>query len=431
MTGRLRTSRAGLELIKSFEGFRDSAVRLPDGRWTIGYGHVRTAREGLTITKKDADDLLVHDLKPVEDAIHSMVFAPINQNQFDALVSLASNISPGRFKDSQTLHNLNAGDFLNAASGFDVWRKARIHGRVMVVDALVRRRAAEKAMFLEHPDGRPTAPTPLVTPEADTDIGERAQTSSPSEVATQSQPANPPPAEGAASGDQSARRPSIDIAEAVRRLAERTNEIAAAAGQRTFPMPPEAPPVFADEAEPETQPHSPPRTAEEIEQAHRSVAERIARILERAEQSIADEQAAQPGAQSPVQPLKSATSKPAEARATLGPNGRPLIDDTETFDPGRDPAALFAEGEHNAKIVNGRAKSLGLLNTRLVALAPWIFILVLSVLGFGIGLVNTFSDAAAGNGGAMRSASTILAMFGMMMLMSLYFIVTRSTDSDA
>ena len=35
MTGRLRTSAVGLELIKSFEGFRETAARLPDGRWTI------------------------------------------------------------------------------------------------------------------------------------------------------------------------------------------------------------------------------------------------------------------------------------------------------------------------------------------------------------------------------------------------------------
>jgi hypothetical protein len=286
----------------------------------------------------------------------------------------------------------------------------------MVVDALVRRRAAEKAMFLEHPDGRPTAPTPLVTPEADTDIGETSQASS-SEPVPPSPPTAPSPAD---------RRPSVDIAEAVRRLAERTNEIAAAAGQRTFPMP-EARPAPAEEAEPETQPHVPPRTAEEIEKAHRSVADRIARILERAEQSIADEQAAQPGGQSPVQPPKPAASKPAGASDTLGPNGRPLIDDTETFDPGRDPAALFAEGERNARIVNGRAKSLGLFNGRLIALAPWIFILVLSLLGFGIGVANAH---ATGDGGVMRSAATVLAVFGMMMLMSVYFIITRSTDSE-
>ena len=65
MTERMRISSAGLELIKTFEGLRETAVRLPDGRWTIGYGHARTAREGLTIAAKDAQDLLVHDLRPI------------------------------------------------------------------------------------------------------------------------------------------------------------------------------------------------------------------------------------------------------------------------------------------------------------------------------------------------------------------------------
>ena len=147
MTGRLRTSAEGLELIKSFEGFRETATRLPDGRWTIGYGHVRTAREGLNISQKDAEDLLLYDLRPVEDAVASFLYAPLMQNQFDALVSLAFNISPGQFRDSDILRNLNAGDFLAAANGFDLWRKARIHGRVMVVDALVRRRAAEASLY--------------------------------------------------------------------------------------------------------------------------------------------------------------------------------------------------------------------------------------------------------------------------------------------
>ena len=167
MTGRLRTSRPGLDLIKSFEGFREIAVRLPDGRWTIGHGHVRSAREGLTISETDADELLVQDLLPVESAINSLIFTPLNQNQFDALASLVFNISVERFRDSAVLRFLNAGDFLSAASAFDIWRKVRIDGRSMVMDALVRRRAVEKAMFLEHPGGRPTAPTPLVTPEAD------------------------------------------------------------------------------------------------------------------------------------------------------------------------------------------------------------------------------------------------------------------------
>jgi lysozyme len=411
MTARLRTSRAGLELIKSFEGFRDAAIRLPDGRWMIGYGHVRTAREGLKISQNDAEELLIYDLKPVEDAIHAMVYAPLNQNQFDALASLGFNISPGRLRDSGVIHNLNSGNYLGASSDFDIWRKARIGGRLMVVDALVRRRAAEKAMFMEHPEGRPSAPTPLVTPEADIDGGEAGMAShTPTDTAASPAAANP--------------APSIDMAEAVRRLAERTQGAVSPTEQV-------APVIQApDEAETETYPHTPPRTPGEIEQAQRVVAERLARILDRAERSAEERQpprpAAQPARAAAAKPERIVREMPAENRSS-----RAFIDDTETFNPGRDPAALFAEAERNAKIVSRRALNMGIFNGRTAVLLPWIFILVLSLVGFGIGLVDTFGDTDVGSIG-IQGASTVLAVFGMMILMSVYFIVTRaSSDSDA
>lgn len=480
MTGRLRTSRAGLDLIKSFEGFREVAARLPDGRWTIGYGHVRTAREGLVITETDANDLLASDVRPIEDAIRQSVFTTLNQNQFDALVSLIFNISPDQFRDSAIARNLNTGDFLNAASGFDLWRKARILDRVMVVDALVRRRAAEKAMFLEHPDGRPTASTPLLTPMSDTDgvvIQSAAQ-------ASDAAPPTPVPAAGPI--DDQYGHPSIDIAEAVRRLAERTNQIAAASGQRTFTIRPndpdqpgepevavgdvvdaEAQAEAGANAETETEAHTPPRTASEIEDARRAVAERIARILERAERAIAEQQPAavragpapepspQPGLD-PVQAFVQSIAEPAArstrqsaskappivlegmpgfkgsaaSRILYRANGRAFIDDTETFDPGRDPAAIFAEAEREEKVVNGRAQRLGVISGNLVDLAPWIVLLVLSLLGLGIGLVDTFNDSAERAVVSVRGATTVLAVFGMLLVMSIYFLVTRGRDSD-
>jgi lysozyme len=476
MTGRLRTSRAGLELIKSFEGFRDTAVRLPDGRHTIGYGHMRTAREGLTISEKDAEELLVYDLHVIETALNSMVFAPLNQNQFDALVSLTYNISPGQFRDSEILAYLNAGDFLSAANAFDVWRKARIHGRVMVVDALVRRRAAEKAMFLEHPDGRPTAPTPLVPPTRDTeDTFARPE--------AKARPAarypEPPAAEEPIIPPQAQREPPVDIAEAVRRLAERTNEIIA--GGRPVPPPiedaefeaiepvaaaepEEAIPEPEPEPEPEIKPQAPQRSASDIDAARRAVAERVAKILERTERAIEEqrpEPAPQPRVEKPAEAVSSIGKpvakaaeapkpakifgnipedlpdfdKPAEPRikpvqsSSASSNGRKLIDDTETFDPGRDPAQLFVEAEQKAKVVNGRSKNLGLINGRWAMLWPWAFILVLSLVGFGIGLVDTFGNATVING-PVRSAATVLAVFGMMLVMSLYYIITRAGERE-
>ena len=64
-TPRLKVSREGVVLIKSFEGFRPHAVRGGDGRWVIGYGHTASAREGLSVGEQDAELLLQYDLLPV------------------------------------------------------------------------------------------------------------------------------------------------------------------------------------------------------------------------------------------------------------------------------------------------------------------------------------------------------------------------------
>jgi len=458
----MRTSSAGLELIKTFEGLRETAVRLPDGRWTIGYGHVRTAREGLAVTAADAEALLVHDLKPIEAAISAMVFAPLMQNQFDALVSLAYNISLGQFRDSEIVGHLNAGNHLAAANAFDVWRRARLHGRVMVVDALVRRRAAEKALFLEHPSGPPSAPTPMVTPEMDV----------PGEPPPR--PAQPPTPREEDDPETPTRSPvAIDeIAEAVRRLAERMQGAVAPAPE--IPLPPgavvmsdaspdprpapandiepepAAPASRRAAAEPESEAASPQMTAEQLAAASRTMAERVSRILSGVQTRIEAQEAATepppassvPPAQ-PARPVKPAASArevreglpdfdlPSET-VTAGeqPPTRRLIDDTEIVEPGRDPSQLFAEAEQKAKVVNGQSRRVGPISGRLLALAPWIVVLALSVLGFIIGAVDTFK----GNGveaGIPRFAATLMAVFGVMMLMSLYYLFGKRTSDDA
>ncbi len=54
MKARHQVSRNAIELIKRFEGYRESAAQLADGRWTIGYGHTLTAREGASVSADDA-----------------------------------------------------------------------------------------------------------------------------------------------------------------------------------------------------------------------------------------------------------------------------------------------------------------------------------------------------------------------------------------
>ena len=162
-----RISRTGLELIKGFEGLRRRSQPLPGGGWIVGYGHTRSAREGVEVTEREAEFLLRYDLQTVEKMVMSAVHAPLNQNEFDALVSFAWNIGEEAFNSSDVLRYINAGEMLAAAESFAAWRKARIGGRLIVVDALVRRRAAEKNLFLTHPSGRPSAPSLLIRPELD------------------------------------------------------------------------------------------------------------------------------------------------------------------------------------------------------------------------------------------------------------------------
>lgn len=152
----------------SFEGFRSRAAPLGDGRWVVGYGHTKSTREGSQVTQADALSILrEYDLPPIEKMITEMVMAPLNQNEFDALVSLVFNIGSAAFRGSDVLAFVNSGEKLSAGEAFTAWRKAKLNDRLIIVDALVRRRAAEKALFLRHPGGMPIAPSVHIRPLLD------------------------------------------------------------------------------------------------------------------------------------------------------------------------------------------------------------------------------------------------------------------------
>ncbi len=180
MRARQKVSRAGVELIKSFEGLRQTAARLPDGRWTIGYGHTFSAREGARVTQEDADALLRFDLLPIVDSLNNMILVPLNQNQFDALVSFSFNIGIENFGSSSVLKRINEGRMTEAALAMDAWRSAEFNGQTYVLAPLIRRRAAEKNLFLTPEETVGNAPSLLVRPLADVEAD--AASARPSEV---------------------------------------------------------------------------------------------------------------------------------------------------------------------------------------------------------------------------------------------------------
>ncbi len=142
---RLKVSREGIVLIKSFEGFRPRAVRDADGGWVIGYGHTASAREGLTVGEQDAELLLQYDLMPVVKALNERIAGPINQHQFDALASFAVSVGVDRFLSSDVLREMNAGHAGEAADALIGWPESA------APDSRLRRRAAERALFVADP----------------------------------------------------------------------------------------------------------------------------------------------------------------------------------------------------------------------------------------------------------------------------------------
>lgn len=139
----MQASNKAIALIKEFEGFKANAYLCPAGVWTIGYGTTKGVKPGMAVTKMQAEMMLENDLKRAETQLTAMLLR-VNQNQFDALVSLLYNIGIGNFRSSTLLRlvRINPND-LNIADEFKKWRMAA--GRVL--PGLERRRAAEAALY--------------------------------------------------------------------------------------------------------------------------------------------------------------------------------------------------------------------------------------------------------------------------------------------
>lgn len=144
----LQVGKEGLELIKSFEGCRLEAYPDPGTKgapWTIGWGHTGGVTPGMRITQQEADDLLAEDVGKAAEVVARWVTVPLNQNQFDALTSFVYNCGAGNFQQSTLLRLLNEGNFGGAADQFPRWTHG---GKGEVLPGLVRRRAAERSLFL-------------------------------------------------------------------------------------------------------------------------------------------------------------------------------------------------------------------------------------------------------------------------------------------
>lgn len=141
----MKTSLNGLRLIQKAEGLRLEAYKCPAGVWTIGYGHTRTAREGMIITIDEAEALLRDDCRDAEKCINGMGL-DLNQNQFDALVSFVFNLGCGSFTRSTLLQKIRMGDTEDhIKTEFRKW----VYSGGKILKGLVDRRENELTLYFK------------------------------------------------------------------------------------------------------------------------------------------------------------------------------------------------------------------------------------------------------------------------------------------
>jgi lysozyme len=144
----MHISDEGFDLIKHFEGCELEAYKCAAGVWTIGYGHTKDVQEGDVWNKEKAEFMLWRELEDeYEVYVNNLVTVPINQCQFDALVSWVYNLGPANLKSSTMLKKLNAGKYEEVPNQIKKWNKATVNGERKVLPGLTRRREAEALMF--------------------------------------------------------------------------------------------------------------------------------------------------------------------------------------------------------------------------------------------------------------------------------------------
>jgi lysozyme len=158
----VKTSEAGKQLIRSFEGVHRRPYLCPALLWTIGVGRVLYPEQNkLKIPERKTYPLRPeHDKEWSDEAIDLLFDADLlrfesgvlrhcpdsalSQGQFDALVAFSFNVGLGALQASTLRRLFNAGDVEGAAEEFLKWNK----GGGRILPGLTRRRLAEQALFL-------------------------------------------------------------------------------------------------------------------------------------------------------------------------------------------------------------------------------------------------------------------------------------------
>ena len=147
---------AVLTLVHEFEGnqgrFEPTRTQDPVGNWEIGWSHKLSGPAdplwSANLSADSADNIAMQDMSAAAQAVCKLcgqqTMALLSDNQYAALIDFTYNEGVGHFAGSTLLKKVKAGDKIGASYEFVKW----VYAGGEVLNGLIRRRAAEKALWL-------------------------------------------------------------------------------------------------------------------------------------------------------------------------------------------------------------------------------------------------------------------------------------------
>jgi GH24 family phage-related lysozyme (muramidase) len=149
----MKTGKNGRAIIQKWEGYHTA---LPNGDcvayldrvasppvWTIGFGCTEGVHKGMVMSRKEAEAFLDKEIAQTEEEVAKVLRVELNQNQYDALISIAYNLKGGIRKAPTLMKHINNQDWAAASKAFLLYTgagKKKIQG-------LVNRRNDEVRLF--------------------------------------------------------------------------------------------------------------------------------------------------------------------------------------------------------------------------------------------------------------------------------------------
>ena len=134
----MKLSEQGAKLLIEREGTKLKAYKDSVGVWTIGVGHTGPEVVAtLRWTQAQADEAFAKDVQWAVDTVNK-TGRPLEQFQFDALVSFTFNVGASAYLGSTLRKKLLNGQIGVAAEQFDRWH---------IPEEIISRRNAEKLQF--------------------------------------------------------------------------------------------------------------------------------------------------------------------------------------------------------------------------------------------------------------------------------------------